>query len=85
MELVGRGALFHDLGKSKNLCLSITFGLCLSVVTSATSAYIADLSSQQARGSAMGILGSIMDIGHTSGPLLSGVVAASFGYTQSFL
>lgn len=67
------------------LCLSITFGLCLSVVTSATSAYIADLSSQQARGSAMGILGSIMDIGHTSGPLLSGIVAASFGYAQSFL
>lgn len=67
------------------LCLSVVFGLCLSVVTSATSAYIADLSSQQARGSAMGILGSIMDIGHTSGPLLSGVIAASFGYAQSFL
>jgi len=67
------------------LLLSITFGLCLSIVTSATSAYIADLSSQQARGSAMGLLGSIMDIGHTTGPLVSGVVAASFGYAQSFL
>ena len=67
------------------LLLSIAFGLCLSVVTSATSAYIADLSSQQARGSAMGILGSIMDIGHTSGPLLSGIVAANFGYAHSFL
>lgn len=67
------------------LCLSIIFGFCLSVVTSSTSAYIADLSSQQARSSAMGILGSIMDIGHSSGPLLSGIVAASFGYAQSFL
>ncbi|MBI5556094.1 MAG: MFS transporter [Deltaproteobacteria bacterium] len=67
------------------LLLSIAFGLCLSVVTSATSAYIADLSSQQARGSAMGVLGSIMDVGHTSGPLLSGIVAANFGYAQSFL
>ena len=67
------------------LCLSIIFGLCLSVVTSATSAYIADLSSQQARGSAMGLLGSIMDVGHTSGPLLSGIVASIFGYGQSFL
>ena len=67
------------------LGLSIVFGLCLSVVTSATSAYIADLSSHQARGSAMGILGSIMDIGHTSGPLISGLVAARFGYGQSFL
>ncbi|MBA3014870.1 MAG: MFS transporter [Proteobacteria bacterium] len=66
-------------------CLSITFGLCLSVVTSATSAYIADLSSSEAHGSAMGLLGSIMDIGHTTGPLLSGIVAASFGYAHSFL
>jgi len=67
------------------LLLSITFGLCLSIVTSATSAFIADLSSQQARGSAMGLLGSIMDIGHTTGPLVSGVITSSFGYTQSFL
>lgn len=67
------------------LLMSITFGLCLSIVTAATSAYIADLSSQQARGSAMGLLGSIMDIGHTSGPLISGVIASSFGYAQSFL
>lgn len=62
------------------LGLSIVLGLCLSVVTSAISAHIADLSSQQARGSAMGIPGSIMDIGHTSGPLLSGLVAARFGH-----
>ncbi len=67
------------------LCLSIAFGLSLSVVTSATSAYIADLSSQEGRGSAMGLLGSIMDIGHTTGPLLSGVVALYFGYGQAFM
>jgi MFS family permease len=68
------------------LCsLSIVFGLCLSVVMSATSAYIADLSSQEARGSAMGLLGSVMDMGHTTGPLLSGLVAASFGYGHAFL
>ncbi|OGQ97402.1 MAG: hypothetical protein A2521_08350 [Deltaproteobacteria bacterium RIFOXYD12_FULL_57_12] len=67
------------------LCLSIAFGLSLSIVTSATSAYIADLSGKEARGSAMGLLGSIMDIGHTTGPLLMGFVASSFGYAQSFL
>jgi len=67
------------------LCLSIGFGFCLSVVTSATSAYIADLSSPETRGSAMGMLGSIMDIGHTAGPLISGVVASLFGYAQSFV
>jgi DHA1 family multidrug resistance protein-like MFS transporter len=67
------------------LILSILFGLSLSIVTSATSALIADLSGRETRGSAMGILGSIMDIGHTTGPLVSGVVAAYFGYGKSFM
>ncbi|MBI4844751.1 MAG: MFS transporter [Nitrospirae bacterium] len=67
------------------LILSVAFGMSLSVVTSATSAYIADLSSREARGSAMGLLGSIMDIGHTTGPLFSGVVAMHFGYAKAFI
>lgn len=67
------------------LLLSILFGLSLSIVTSATSAYIADLSDRETRGSAMGILGSIMDIGHTTGPLLAGVVAASMGIGRAFV
>lgn len=67
------------------LAASIAFGLSLSIVTSATSAYIADLSDKEARGSAMGLLGSIMDIGHTTGPLVSGIVASRFGYPKSFI
>lgn len=67
------------------LCLSILFGLSLSIVTSATSALIADLSRQEGRGAAMGILGSVMDIGHTTGPLVSGIVAAHFGFGRSFI
>jgi MFS family permease len=67
------------------LFMSVLFGLSLSIVTSATSAFIADLSKQETHGSAMGILGSIMDIGHTTGPLLSGVVATYFGFSKSFL
>jgi len=67
------------------LTLSIAFGLSLSIVTSATSASIADLSSAEGRGSAMGLLGSVMDIGHTTGPLASGFIAASFGYGRAFV
>jgi MFS transporter, DHA1 family, multidrug resistance protein len=67
------------------LLLSVLFGLCLSVVTSATSAFIADLSKQDTRGSAMGTLGSIMDIGHTTGPIIAGIVATQFGIGYSFL
>jgi MFS transporter, DHA1 family, multidrug resistance protein len=67
------------------LLLSILFGLSLSVVTSATSALVADFSRKETFGSAMGILGSIMDIGHTTGPLVSGIVAKYFGFTLSFI
>jgi len=67
------------------LTLSILFGLSLSIVTSATSARIADLSWKENRGSAMGVLGSIMDIGHTTGPLAAGIVAVYFGLAFSFI
>jgi MFS family permease len=67
------------------LMLSILFGLSLSIVTSATSAFIADLSRKETYGSAMGILGSIMDIGHTTGPLFSGIVASHLGFEKAFM
>ncbi len=66
------------------LLLSICFGLSLSVVTSASSAFVADLSHEKGRGSAMGLLGTIMDIGHSSGPLLGGITAAWLGLASSF-
>lgn len=67
------------------LLLSILFGLSLSVVTSATSALVADFSRKETTGSAMGILGSIMDIGHTTGPLVSGIVAKYLGFSLAFI
>ncbi len=67
------------------LALSIFFGLSLSIVTSATSAFIADLSKKETHGSAMGILGSVMDIGHTLGPLISGIIASYLGLGRAFL
>ncbi|MGD0235827.1 MAG: hypothetical protein ABSC55_14985 [Syntrophorhabdales bacterium] len=56
----------------------------MSTLTSAASAFVADLS-RTARGSAMGILGSIMDIGHTTGPLVAGIDAGSLRYSFSFI
>lgn len=67
------------------LILSILFGLSLSVVTSATSAFVADLSKKEHHGSAMGILGSVMDVGHTTGPLISGIIATFFGFKMAFI
>lgn len=65
--------------------LSIVFGLSLSIVTSATASFVADLSERKTHGSAMGILGSIMDMGHTTGPLVSGIVATSLGFEKAFI
>ena len=79
---VGALSLFEDFFFL--LMMSIFIGISLSIVTSATSAYIADLSKKEAYGSAMGLLGSIMDIGHTTGPLISGIAAHHFGIATSF-
>jgi len=67
------------------LVLSVLIGLSLSIVTSATSAAVADISRCAMRGSAMGIFGTIMDVGHSAGPLVSGVVAAFLGFKAAFM
>ncbi len=67
------------------LSSSILLGLAISIVTSASAAHIADLSKKGSHGSAMGMLGSIMDIGHTAGPLCGGIIAVTFGLTLSFI
>ncbi len=67
------------------LTSSILLGLSISIVTSASAAHIADLSNTESHGSAMGMLGSIMDIGHTTGPIAGGILALSFNLTIAFL
>ncbi len=67
------------------MAVSIFLGLSISIVTSASAAHIADLSKTGSHGSAMGMLGSIMDIGHTTGPVVGGILAVTHGLTLSFL
>lgn len=71
-------------GLAPLFALSVVLGLALSVATSATSAYVADLSRRENRGGAMGLLGSIMDVGHSAGPLAAGFAAALFGSAGAF-
>jgi MFS family permease len=54
------------------------FGLGLSTVTASTSALVADLSRSSNRGSALGLLSTIMDVGQSLGPILTGVVLGIF-------
>jgi MFS family permease len=67
------------------LALSTLTGLSLSMVTSATSAAVADISRCELRGSAMGVFGTIMDVGHSAGPLVSGMVVSFFGFQAAFI
>jgi MFS family permease len=60
------------------------FGLAEAIVTSSTAALVADLCQTQSLGSAMGIFGTIMDIGHASGPILAGLLIGAFGYPVAF-
>jgi MFS transporter, DHA1 family, multidrug resistance protein len=60
------------------------FGLGLSTVTASTSALVADLSKSANRGSAMGLLSTIMDIGQSLGPILTGVMLGIFAGTGEY-
>ena len=66
------------------MLLIALFGLGLATVTASTPALVADLSRAQGRGGAMGILSSIMDIGHSSGPMVTGVLISAYSYRMAF-
>jgi MFS family permease len=66
------------------MALIAIFGLGLATVTASTSALVADLSRAQGRGGAMGILSSIMDIGHSAGPMVAGALIGAYSYQTAF-
>lgn len=66
------------------LAVGVVYGLGLSIVTSATSAYVSELAKAGAYGSAMGVLSTIMDVGHSTGPMVTGLLVVAFGYQTAF-
>ena len=65
--------------------ISVIFGLGFSMVISSAPALVGDLADEKSYGAAMGLLATIMDIGQMAGPIITGFILASFGYTGSFL
>lgn len=55
------------------------FGLGMAIVTPSTNALVADLCKAGNYGAAMGVFGTIWDIGEASGPILAGVFIVAFG------
>jgi len=63
-------------------CLLFGFGEAL--VTSSSAAMVADLCKAKHYGTAMGVFGTIFDVGHASGPILGGLLVGSLGYGWAF-
>jgi MFS transporter, DHA1 family, multidrug resistance protein len=74
----------HVSGLAVLLLLSAGFGFGEAVVTSSSSAFVADSSEFKTLGAGMGMQGTIGDIGHASGPLLAGVLIAHLSYAGAF-
>lgn len=66
------------------LMLSAGFGFGEAVVSSSSSAFVADCSEFKTLGAGMGMQGTIGDIGHASGPLLAGLLIANMSYGWAF-
>lgn len=64
--------------------VSAIFGIGFASVTSSTSALVADLTKNQAFGSSMGVLRTVMDIGQSIGPVLTGWMVGRYGYVAAF-
>jgi len=62
-----------------------SFGIGMAMVISSTTAYVSDLSKRKDYGTAIGVLSTIMDIGQTIGPILSGYVLIAFSFGGVFL
>ena len=68
------------------LCLlSGLYGFGMAVVTPSTAALAADMAKAGNMGAAMGVLGTIRDIGEAGGPIVAGVIIARASYGASFL
>ncbi len=66
------------------LSLAFVFGFGEAVIGTSTSALVADLCQARSFGSAMGVFGTIKDMGHASGPILSGFLVSFLGYRSGF-
>ncbi|MBI4374557.1 MAG: MFS transporter [Deltaproteobacteria bacterium] len=65
--------------------LVILFGIAVALTTSATAALITDLCNREHYGAAHGVFGTILDVGHATGPISAGFLIASIGYRPGFV
>jgi DHA1 family multidrug resistance protein-like MFS transporter len=66
------------------LVLSAGFGLGIAIASAATSAFVADLAPEHGRGTALGTMSTIMDVGQAFGPILLGTLLMRVSYAAGF-
>jgi MFS transporter, DHA1 family, multidrug resistance protein len=66
------------------LLVAPLLGVGVGAVTPVTNALIADLASTRRLGAAMGVFGTIWDIGEAAGPMIAGFLIGDLGYTATF-
>ena len=64
--------------------LSVLYGAAFATVTSSTTALVADVTKNGQFGASVGVLRTIMDVGQTIGPVLTGFLIAVWGYGVAF-
>lgn len=74
----------HLAGFWSLLAVCLAFGLGEALVTSSSAALVADVSRSRHLGSAMGVFGTIADVGHAAGPILAGTLVGWLGYGPGF-
>jgi MFS family permease len=67
------------------LLISILYGIGFSMVTASTPALVSELTDKVLVGTGMGFLATIMDLGQTLGPIITGIIlGVGLGYLGSF-
>jgi MFS family permease len=67
------------------LLLSVVYGFGFATVTASTPALVSELVPKELVGTSMGFLATIMDVGQTIGPIITGmIIATNLAYQGSF-
>jgi DHA1 family multidrug resistance protein-like MFS transporter len=76
--------IFRSESLTAFVLLAPLLGLGVGAVTPVTNALIADLASTRRLGAAMGVFGTIWDIGEAAGPIIAGFLIGGRGYAATF-
>src|SRR5438874_140208 len=76
--------IFRSEGLTALVLAAPLLGLGVGAVTPVTNALIADLASARRLGAAMGVFGTVWDIGEAAGPMIAGFLIGRLGYAATF-